>query len=90
MEKFYFEVPSIRRKDTAIDFINEFYEYKSAINSTGGLQRFLDNYEGWLNKLEEDYNRIPDEIKVPARTYFLIRSTDDKIVGCTFLFNKKC
>ena len=38
-----------------------FYEYKSDINGTGGLQKFLDNYEGWLEKLENDYTRIPDE-----------------------------
>ena len=81
MEKFYFEEPNMERKKEAIEFINEFYEYKSEINGTGGLQRFLDNYEGWLDKLEEDYNRIPNETKVPARTYFLIRINDNKIVG---------
>lgn len=81
MEKFYLEEPCIKRKSEAIAFINEFYEYKSDINGTGGLQRFLENYEGWLEKLENDYTRIPDEVRVPARTYFLIRSNDNKIVG---------
>lgn len=81
MEKFYYEIPSIARKNEAIEYINEFYEYKSDINGTGGLQRFLDNYEGWLEKLEEDYKREPNEEKVPARTYFLIRSNDNKIIG---------
>lgn len=81
MEKFYLEEPCIKRKKEAIDFINEFYKYKSPINGTGGLQRFLDNYEGWLEKLEEDYKRIPNEEKVPARTYFLVRKEDNKIVG---------
>lgn len=81
MEKFYYEVPNINRKDDAIKFINEFYEFNSNINGTGGLQKFLNNYEGWLSKLEEDYTRIANEEKVPARTYFLIRSNDDKIVG---------
>ena len=81
MEKFYFEVPSIKRKKEAIEYIEEFYEYNSEINGVGGLHRFLDNYEGWLEKLEEDYKRIPNEEKVPARTYFLIRKNDDKIVG---------
>lgn len=81
MEKFYYEIPSIARKNEAIEYINEFYEYKSNINGTGGLQRFLDNYEDWLEKLEEDYKREPNEEKVPARTYFLIRSNDNKIIG---------
>ncbi len=44
MEKFYFEVPGMNRKNDAIAFINEFYEFNSDINGTGGLQRFLDKY----------------------------------------------
>lgn len=34
------------------------FKFNSDINGTGGLQRFLDNYEGWLDKLQEDYTRI--------------------------------
>ena len=81
MEKFYLEIPTIERKVDAIDFINEFYEYKSDINGVGGLYRYLDNYEAWLKKLEEDYVRPLSEEKVPARTYFLIRENDNRIVG---------
>lgn len=81
MEKFYFEEPNINRKEEAIEYINEFYEYKSDINGTGGLQRYLDDYEGWLDKLQQDYTRIANEEKVPAKTYFLIRSNDNRIVG---------
>ena len=81
MEKFKFVVPTIEWKQKAIDFINEFYTYNSNINGTGGLQRYLDNYEGWLEKLEEDYTRQPSEEKVPARTYFFVRESDNKIIG---------
>lgn len=81
MEKFYFEVPGIDRKEDAIAYINEFYKFNSNINGTGGLNRFLDNYEGWLDKLQKDYTRKATEEKVPARTYFLVRSIDNKIVG---------
>ena len=81
MEKFYLEEPTINRKEEALAFINEFYKYNSAINGSGGLDRYLDNYEGWLEKLEEDYSRIPSEEKVPARTYFLVRESDNLIVG---------
>ena len=79
MEKFKFVIPTIEWKQKAIDFINEFYKYNSNINGTGGLQRYLDNYEGWLEKLEEDYTRQPSEEKVPARTYFFVRESDNKI-----------
>lgn len=75
------EIPTIKRKEEAIQYIQEFYEYNSAINGVGGLNRYLDNYEGWLEKLEQDYVRVPSEEKVPARTYFLVRTSDDKIIG---------
>lgn len=81
MEKFYFEEPNISRKEDAIAYINEFYDYNSKINGVGGLYRYLDDYEGWLKMLEEDYTRIPNEEKVPARTYFLIRESDSRIIG---------
>lgn len=81
MDKFYFEEPSIKRKKDAISYIEEFYEYNSQINGVGGLHRYLNDYEGWLKKLEEDYTRIPNEEKVPARTYFLVRQNDDRIIG---------
>lgn len=81
MEKFYLEIPSLIRKEDAIGYINEFYKYNSNINGAGGLHRYLDNYEGLLNKLEEDYVRESDEEKVPARTYFLVRESDNRIVG---------
>lgn len=83
MNDFYYEIPSIKRKDDALDYIQEHYDYNSKINGVGGLHRYLDDYEGWLKKLDEDYNRTPSEDLVPARTYFLIRKSDDKIIGMT-------
>lgn len=78
---FELEVPSLKRKEEAVDYINEFYKYNSQINGVGGLDRYLDDYEGWLEKLEQDYVRVPSEEKVPARTYFLVRKSDDRIIG---------
>ena len=68
-------------EEKAKEYIKEFYEYNSKINGVGGLNRYLDNYDEWLNKLEEDENRIPTEEKVPAKTFFLVSENDDKIVG---------
>lgn len=81
MDMFKFVVPSKEWEQQAIDFINEFYEYNSNINGTGGLHRYLNDYAGWLQKLEEDYKRQPTEEKVPARTYFFVRDSDSRIVG---------
>lgn len=85
MERLKYEIPSLERKQDAIDFINEFYEYNSEINGVGGLNRYLDNYEDWLKKLENDYTMIPNGQRVPARTYFLVRESDNKIVGMSNL-----
>lgn len=81
--RFKYEIPSISRKQDAEDFIKEFYEYNSNINGVGGLDRYIGDYEKWLLKLEEDYVREADEEKVPARTYFLVRLDDNKIIGMT-------
>ena len=81
MERFYLEEPSISRKADAIDYINENIQYNSDINGVGGLDRFVDDYEGWLDKLKEDYSRIPNEERVPGRTYFLVRESDNRIIG---------
>jgi len=46
------------------------------------LDSHLDNYDGWLKKLENDldYNNIKPD-RVPANTYFAIREKDNKIIG---------
>ena len=81
MEKLVFEVPSIERKNDAIDYIQEFKEYGSEINGVGGLDKYIDNYEEWLNYLCECKNVIPNEKLVPGVTFFLVRKSDNRIVG---------
>lgn len=81
MEKFCFEKPSLKRKKEAIDYINEFYEYNSEINGAGSLHKYLDDYEGWLEKLERERNAKLTVATVPTETYFLVRLSDNKIVG---------
>ena len=39
--KFELEVPSLKRKQWAIEYINEFTKYNSQINGVGGLNRYL-------------------------------------------------
>lgn len=92
MEKFKYEIPTIKRREDAIDYIKEHIEIESDINGVGGLDRYINDYEGWLEKLNEDYNRIPNEEKVPKRTYFLVKVSDNKIIGMSNIrtvLNKK-
>ena len=81
MSVLYLEEPTMDREEEAIDYIREHYEYDSNINGSGGLDRYINNYKEWLLKLENDKTKIPDENRVPALTYFLIREEDNKIIG---------
>ena len=76
--------PSLKYKDKAIEYINEFYEYGSKINGSGGLDRCLkeSTYEAWLEKTLKyiDIANVPKS-KSPAITYFYVREEDDRIIG---------
>ena len=80
-DRFRFEAPGPARKEDALAYIREFREFGSEINGSGGLDRYTDDYEGWLRKLDADAVREPDEERVPARTFFLVRERDRRIVG---------
>ena len=45
MDKFYYEKPSLKRKDEIIEFLDEFKKYNSNINGSG-----------WMNKI---YSGLP-------------------------------
>lgn len=81
MEKFYLEQPSLYRKIEAIEYINEFIKYNSAIHGVGSLNKYLDNYESWLEQLKNNRERIEIDKLVPSETFFLIRENDNKIIG---------
>ena len=44
MEQFYLEIPSIKRKNDIIDYINELVLYNSDINGIEVLTKILDGY----------------------------------------------
>ena len=81
MEKLKFVAPTKDHEKQAIDYINKFIAYKSEINGVGGLNRYLDDYNGWLEKLHEDRVMVSGPDKVPAETFFLVRESDNRIVG---------
>ena len=83
MERFYLEEPSMKRKNEAVEYINEHYQYNSNINGSGTLHRYLNNYEEWL-KILKNLNSKEGASKygwVPSKTYYLIREQDNKIIG---------
>ena len=80
-EKFELVTPTIKYKRKAIKYIKEHNKYSSRINGSGLLYDYLDNYEGWLKKLDYERNIVTDNVFVPNETYFLVRTNDNKIIG---------
>ena len=85
MEKFYLERPSFERKDEIMQYINEFVEYNSEINGTGGLDKIIEGYtfEQALARClsMEDENYAKKINRCQSKTFLLIRENDNRIVG---------
>jgi len=76
-----FELPTIERKDQAIDYINEFLEYDSNINGTGGLD--ISDYGNWLTRTMDAHKGINiRKDRVPASTYFVFNEEDILVGMC--------
>lgn len=85
MQKFYFEKPSIERKDEIVEYINEFVEYKSNINGSGSLDKILEGYtfEQALERcLSMENSEYAERVgRCTGKTFLLVRENDNKIVG---------
>lgn len=73
--------PSMEYKEDSINYIKEHYECNSQIHGVSGLNRYLEDYEGWLEKLEYYKSIEPNEELVPSESYLLVREEDNKVVG---------
>ena len=85
MEKFYYEEPSLERKNDVIEYLNEHIDFNSDINGTGSFDKILkgQTYEECLdrarNMINSEYAKKIN--RCPGKTFFLIRENDNKIVG---------
>jgi predicted acetyltransferase len=73
--------PSLEYREDAINYVRESLESDGHCNGVGGLHRYLDNYEGWLEYLEYCRNYVADNERVPSLEYLLVRESDNRIVG---------
>ena len=80
-EKLKMIIPTKEYEQQAIEYIQEFQKYHSNINGVGGLYRYLEDYDGWLRKLEDDRTRTTVTEKVPSETFLLIREADNRLIG---------
>jgi predicted acetyltransferase len=81
MERYYHVIPDESYRNQALEYIEEHHRYNSNINGCGGLDHYTHDYGAWLRRLEEYRNIEPDENRVPAETYMLIRESDNRLIG---------
>ena len=85
MEKFYFEITSLERKNEIIEYLDEFVKYGSDINGSGSLDKIYYGYtfeealDRCLKMEDEEYAKSVGRCQ--SRTFLLIRENDNKIVG---------
>lgn len=85
MERFYFEKPSLERKEEIKEYLDEFIKYGSEINGSGGLDKIYDGStieEAIENCVKMEDKEYAESIgKVAGSTYLMIRESDDRLVG---------
>lgn len=85
MEKLYLETPSLKRENDVKEYLQEFIRYQSDINGVGCLDNCLDgmSYQECLDELirREDESYVKSINRCQSKTFFVIRDTDNKIVG---------
>lgn len=73
--------PEKKHEEQAFGYLEEFYADGSETHGVGGLERYRDNYDGWLEKLAADRIQKPNEERVPAETFFLMKDLSDQPMG---------
>lgn len=73
MEKLRLVRPEKKYEKQAMEYLEEFYADGTETHGVGGLERYKDDYDGWLEKLAADRVQVPNEERVPAETFFLVK-----------------
>ena len=74
MEKLRLVRPEKKHEKQAMEYIEEFYVNGTpVIHGDGRLTKYKDDYDGWLEKLAADRAQEPNDERVPAETFFLMR-----------------
>ncbi len=87
MEKLRLVRPEKKHEKQAKAYIEEFYANGSTVvHGDGRLAKYKDDYDGWLKRLAADRAPAPNEERMPAETFFLMKQqtapTDGSEVIC--------
>ena len=81
MNDLILEFPTINREKDAKEFIDELISYDSQIHGTGGLDGEIEDYSKWINKTNDFLIGQNLNGWVPATTYFLVKASNNQIIG---------
>ena len=81
MERLKHVIPDESYRDQAREYILEHRACGSHMNGAGSLDKYLDDYDGWLVKLNNDRIQINNGERVPSETYMLVRESDNRLIG---------
>lgn len=81
MEKLKLIKPTIEYKEQVLQTVQEFFDNNSNLYWVSWLKNFLDNYDWWLDYLEQNESKETVELwRVPAKQFILIRELDNKLI----------
>ncbi|MDD2434025.1 MAG: GNAT family N-acetyltransferase [Bacilli bacterium] len=81
MEQFKFIRPTKEYEQEARSFVYEMKAANSEFDGDAGLHKQIDHYDVWLLSIQNSLHSLPTEVRVPAETRFLVRLSDNKLVG---------
>lgn len=85
MKNIFLEIPSFKRKQAVLDYLEENIQYGSDLNGIGSVDKFLDGmtYEEWLLELKkgENIEYVTQINRCLSKTFFVVRKNDNKIIG---------
>ena len=80
--KFKLVIPTEKYKEDSINYVKETIESGSEVNGVGSLDKYLDDYEKWL-EYRDDVRKCPvTEDRVPGEQYFMVNEQDEIIGMC--------
>lgn len=85
MERIFLEIPTIGRKQEALNYLEENVKYNSNLNGMGSMDRVFSgiSYEEWLLELEKRKNAeyVKERNICQSKTFFVVRENDNRIIG---------
>ena len=73
--------PTLEYKEQVLETVQEFFDNDSNLYGVSGLKRYLDDYEWWLELVDDiEKWKTVDKKYVPWKQFLLVRESDDRLI----------